>query len=266
MQLQKNISKTFIPQYNKEIYSYNEDYINAFFIQQNKPYESHIVQIIQKYIQPNTEFIDIGSNIGTIAIPISNSKICSHIHCIEMDPTTFLLLKENLSKHDNISLYPFAISDKYELCNVCDVTYNKGANWIHQSFDIKNDSNDNDTELSIYIHPTEHENIQTRNYNTFIQAVPIDSFSYNFKNRISVIKIDVEGYETKAIRGAINTIKKHRPILIIEIWKHNYNDVRNILASIHYTVYKIQTDIDLDENFIAFPNEHPDIQEFKKNT
>jgi FkbM family methyltransferase len=251
---------TYNTTYKQQIKTFKGDYINEFFIQHDIPYELHIVQTIQKYIQHDTEFIDIGSNIGTIAIPISNSNICSHIHCIEMDPTTFLLLKENLSTHDNISLYPFAVSDKYELCNVCDITYNKGANWIHQSFN--NEKNDN-AELSTYTHPTETVNIQIRNYNTFVHAVPIDSISYNFKNRVSVIKIDVEGYETKVIRGAIDTIKKHRPIMIIEIWKQNYHDVCDILSNIYYTIYKIDVGIDIDENYIAFPNEHPDNELFK---
>ena len=38
-----------------------------------------------------------------------------------------------------------------------------------------------------------------------------------FENPISFIKIDVEGHEIEVIKGAIKTINKNKPILLIEI-------------------------------------------------
>ena len=39
-----------------------------------------------------------------------------------------------------------------------------------------------------------------------------------FKNKkISLIHLDVEGYEYKALLGGLNTINKHKPYLVIEI-------------------------------------------------
>lgn len=42
----------------------------------------------------------------------------------------------------------------------------------------------------------------------------LDSFEFN---DVRLLKIDVQGYEENVIDGAINTIQKHRPYIIIEI-------------------------------------------------
>jgi FkbM family methyltransferase len=46
-----------------------------------------------------------------------------------------------------------------------------------------------------------------------VQVVSLDSFEFEF---VDFIKIDVEGYEKFVIQGAEATIKKHRPVLIVE--------------------------------------------------
>ena len=48
-----------------------------------------------------------------------------------------------------------------------------------------------------------------------VKLESIDNLS--FKNRISLIKIDVEGMEHQALEGAKNTIKKNKPKIICEI-------------------------------------------------
>jgi|TARA_B100001971_G_C18215956_1_gene553852 FkbM family methyltransferase len=49
--------------------------------------------------------------------------------------------------------------------------------------------------------------------NLKVNVETLDSF--NLKD-ISFIKLDVEGYEEKILRGGINTIQKYKPILVIE--------------------------------------------------
>jgi hypothetical protein len=38
---------------------------------------------------------------------------------------------------------------------------------------------------------------------------------------ISIVQLDLEGFEIPALKGAINTIKRCKPILILEILSHN---------------------------------------------
>ena len=60
------------------------------------------------------------------------------------------------------------------------------------------------------------------------------------------MKIDVEGYEYKVLKGANEAIKKYNPLLFLEIHGHLlklYNatvmDVYDILQDYKYTIYDI---------------------------
>ena len=56
--------------------------------------------------------------------------------------------------------------------------------------------------------------------------------NFKFSNKISFIKIDVEGHELKVIDGAKETLKKHKPNLLIEIEeKHSKKQNINQLNS-----------------------------------
>ena len=53
-------------------------------------------------------------------------------------------------------------------------------------------------------------------FRTFsVNVKKLDDF--RFENPISFIKIDVEGHELEVIEGAIATINKNKPILLVEI-------------------------------------------------
>jgi len=46
-------------------------------------------------------------------------------------------------------------------------------------------------------------------------------------NRVSLIKMDIEGYELKALKGSKKTIKEHKPVLIISAY-HRMEDILEI--------------------------------------
>lgn len=52
------------------------------------------------------------------------------------------------------------------------------------------------------------------------------------------MKIDVECMEVDVLAGAENTIKKHLPIIFIETFKENYNQVNTFLEQLEYKKVK----------------------------
>ena len=58
-----------------------------------------------------------------------------------------------------------------------------------------------------------HEN-KYRTGRTVVDAVTIDSFNLD---NVTAIKIDVEGYEDAVIRGAMATIQRDRPKILVEV-------------------------------------------------
>jgi hypothetical protein len=61
-------------------------------------------------------------------------------------------------------------------------------------------------------------------------AVPmfaIDEFKYD---RLGLVKIDTEGYEHRVLVGALETLKRHKPVLIIERPKEGSLNVLRLLG------------------------------------
>jgi len=69
--------------------------------------------------------------------------------------------------------------------------------------------------------------------------------------RLDFIKIDVEGFEYKALKGGINTVKKHKPNMLIEIHdQKNYKGVYSLLKESGYKFFDLRTNkIDLNTDF-----------------
>ena len=61
----------------------------------------------------------------------------------------------------------------------------------------------------------------------------LDDYEY----KPSFIKIDIEGHELECIKGAIETIKKFNPILMIEYDKKIYDKINNILKNYKYNAF-----------------------------
>lgn len=63
--------------------------------------------------------------------------------------------------------------------------------------------------------------------------------SFNIKEKIDLIKIDVEGFEYFALSGGIQTIKKNKPVILIE--EHNYGNskVFKLLMELGYKIRRI---------------------------
>ena len=80
---------------------------------------------------------------------------------------------------------------------------------------------------------------------TEVQSIKIDSLLSPIKNEDYkvIIKLDIEGNEMRAIQGALETIKKTSPLIIMEFSKYifdydeNIQYFKNFLTSNNYSIY-----------------------------
>lgn len=70
---------------------------------------------------------------------------------------------------------------------------------------------------------TDNEKTKYRKDKKDIEVISIDDFTFENNVNVGLIKLDVEGVETATIKGALETIKKYKPVLLISIY-HNPTD------------------------------------------
>jgi len=96
----------------------------------------------------------------------------------------------------------------------------KGSNYIVESVALGR--TETFIEMNIVQGNTGHSHINPTSLGK--GTIPLKTLdSYNYEN-IDMIKIDVEGYEEEILAGAMNTILKNKPVIVVEQQKHEYKD------------------------------------------
>jgi hypothetical protein len=80
-----------------------------------------------------------------------------------------------------------------------------------------------------------------------VESDTLDAILDNYK--VDFIKIDIEGAEVEALKGATNTLDRLRKI-IVEIHENNFDKVKHILEDHNFEIEIITNKIEKSEGFI----------------
>jgi len=69
-----------------------------------------------------------------------------------------------------------------------------------------------------------------------VAQITIDSLRLE---RLDLVKIDVEGMEEEALRGAVESLREHAPVMMIEVLKADAATIQGLLSSIGYQCYPL---------------------------
>lgn len=165
-------------------------------------WEKEMHQYFEKYIVDDTVALDIGANIGTHSVAISKLKPSCQVHSFEPMEFQYYLLKENikLNSIDNVQTYKVGLGATEGSMYEPNINWADEHNFGGQGLVYEKDSNKK------------------------VDIISLDSMIDTWTKPISFIKCDVEGFEMKVLEGAMETIRKYKPVLIIEIWDHIYSD------------------------------------------
>jgi FkbM family methyltransferase len=89
-----------------------------------------------------------------------------------------------------------------------------------------------------------------------VSVCPLDKFDIE---RVALIKIDVEGHEADVLEGAVKTLRRNRPVIIVEIKSRNLDRVCSFFAGLKYERRELQSLIAVngsEENYIFVPAEN----------
>ena len=65
---------------------------------------------------------------------------------------------------------------------------------------------------------------------------PLDSYHLD---SVDFLKIDVEGHELEVLTGAMDTLRRNRPVVLVEVRASNFEAVRTMLGSAGYTPFRM---------------------------
>jgi FkbM family methyltransferase len=163
------------------------------------------------HLDENEFLIDGGAFTGDSTLEFikaceQESLTYRRIVCFEPDPGMFTELQNNIARFDNIEFRPLGL-------------------WSHSSTVKFADSN--------ILKPGSARILSVDNGDPSpggpgITEISTTSIDKDFSDEtVSLIKMDVEGAEIEALRGAVNTIKRCRPKLVISAY-HKRNDLFEI--------------------------------------
>ncbi len=220
----------------------------------SKNYEKEL-SIIHDYEDKNKAAIDVGVYRGVYSYKLS--KHFKKVFSFEPNPLIYENLNSTLTKiTNNIEIFNYALS------NTEGITKLKIPNRGNSLFDK------NYEELFKLGAATIHEENDIIDYESFdVKKTLLDKIIPS-SEKIGFIKIDVEGHESEVIKGSIDTIKRDKPILLIEIeekhTKKPINDTINFVKNIGYDCYQLHnreiSKFEIkkhnikDNNFIFLPN------------
>ena len=170
-------------------------------------YEKKVVNYYSKIINPNSSILDIGSNIGFHTLNFANLLSSGKVFSIEPTSFAFEKLKRNISL--NSSLKNKIICDQFFLSN-SKKNFNKR---IYASWPLESKKK---THPVLMGQEKDASKSKIESLDNYIRKKRIDN--------LSLIKIDVDGNEFNVIMSGKKTIKKFKPIIMIEFCPYLHQD------------------------------------------
>ncbi|MFA6081586.1 MAG: FkbM family methyltransferase [Patescibacteria group bacterium] len=205
-------------------YPRNDKRIAPFEVLNFKNFEGDFFSFYLQIIKNAKVIFDIGANIGwhDLCAAKLNKKVTVH------------------------SFEPIKESFKFLLKNI---KVNNLKNIIPNNFGLSNKTTTAIFYVNPYLSASASERMITDQNVKKVKVIlkKLDDYCLNKKiKRIDLIKCDVEGAELFVLQGSVNTLKKLKPILLIEIlrkWslKYNYhpNDILKLMDSLDYLCFTI---------------------------
>jgi len=182
--------------------------------------ENHFLYFLE--LLPNNGIVlDIGANIGIMASWLAKKKPEAKIFCYEPIKENYDVLTKIIQgkKYINVVLHNIALGAvKGQLKMIMPIIGSAKQQGLSHVYNA-----------------TEHYDYDGEKYTVDVEK--IDDLFIDEKEHITGIKIDVENFEYQVLLGAQETLKKHKPLLYVELWDNqNRSDCFTLMKSLGYEI------------------------------
>jgi len=217
----------------------------------------HVLNEISNNLKPNSLFIDVGANVGSISIPIAKQTGDIGVEVVACEASCAMLkrLEANIGLNalSNIRVNESAI-----------FSHDRGLTFYEQTL-----TNNNMGLSSVKQNDDIGSFIETQ-----IRSKTLDGLYGELETgkEVSVVKIDVQGAEFDVLMGASAIIREQRPVFIFEHEDEYHDDCEAVKKSIrqffdthNYSLYAMDSNLEnllisidlsvyVNTNIVALPN------------
>lgn len=165
-------------------------------IRRTGTYAPHVLRFLGSIIGRDWTSLDVGANVGIVALFLGRSSPAGVVHAFEPVPETYRYLVENIEANSasNVSAHEVAISDHRG-----DVVMHYPRTFAGGSFSATTPVNE----------PMATRLVPTWTLDEWLTTKGVE--------RVDLVKMDIEGAELAAIEGARELLSRRGPDLLVEL-------------------------------------------------
>jgi FkbM family methyltransferase len=194
-------------------------------------WSAELLLLSDYFVTSNSVIVEIGANIGFESLYYAKRFPDAIVYSYEPGtyPHNSLLLSKSYNRLENLKVFKLAVGSTIGLAELSTPTeecLNKGLGSLKENKDL--------------------EQSYTREK---VEVVTLDGH-FSEKRRISLLKIDTQGFEWDVLQGAAQTIQAHRPAIIFEHedqYHANPKELRGSIAAFfeeaNYDLYATGNDV-----------------------
>lgn len=210
------------------------------FIFKHGFWEQHLFFFYQQFIKPDFIIIDGGANIGFHSVQFAKLAYEGKVYSFEPQPMIFNVLSANslINGTSNIiEQYRLGLGDKTDIAEMSPLSEQEFSptciNYGGRGLTYDRDGGEK------------------------VSIITVDSLNLD---KLDFIKLDVQGFELKVIEGGKNTIIKNLPIMFIENYKNQEDDIKvlEMLKNYGYINYRLIATEYQEDCILLHPSKHID--------
>jgi len=202
------------------MFSANDDVVAwHYFWLGNDSYEADVISLWLEHAKTARTILDIGAYTGLMSMIAALNNETAEIHAFEPMPRTFERMWINLK-------------------------INKLASRV-QPHNVAASDSSGPEEIYLYREPNFLGTGNSIHLKTHVEAkgkVRIEKNtvdSYGLKD-VDLVKIDTEGHELQVLRGMQNILQNDKPTLVVEVWRHEQEELLDFLDQFGYKRVQLQ--------------------------
>jgi FkbM family methyltransferase len=224
--------------------STNSQFHSIYFHNFCKSYEPDVYGAIEVFLPEGGTMIDIGSNWGHhtfVAATLKNANVFA------FEPNTNVFndlsrIVTDLNLEQRVSIYNVGLGSENSDLVLTQGGFESGIGSVDETFIYQRFMN-------------EHWLVRLFDKwtlkKTIVQKVKIkllDDYFDSKTNTVDLIKLDCEGMELSALKGAVALLERDKPVIVFEIITDescsNYHQFCDFFGSLGYELFEIITDLD----------------------